>query len=288
MAIMATITGAIAITMLSERPRARRRSSSKARPSTGGYRSTARRFGYWLYVSLTEFRRDLGTFSTSANRDSQIAAIGASVIVLFLIGLSTPIFFSEAIIVDARAQAQDWREDKTPTQADQLAAISDPLDGADQLAFASTLSRDGSLYDDAAVLTTWAAYRQPDVQLAHDLIARADALTRGALIRDPLQPAIWLRLSYLRQKAGDDDRAAQALKLSLISGTVAPNIHLARVRLGLDLLPILDTDTSEMLRRQIRMMDVLAPSGSVELLAQSTPSQRLFIDNALADSRSYR
>jgi hypothetical protein len=210
------------------------------------------------------------------------------VIALLLIGLSAPVFFSEALIIDARAQAQDWRADKTPAQADQLAAITDPLDGADRLAFASTLSRDSSLYDDAAVLAMWAAYRQSDVQLAHDLFARADILTRQALIRDPLQPAIWLRLSYLRQKAGDEDRAAQALKLSMISGTVAPNIYLARVRLGLDLLPILDADMSEMLRRQIRMMDDLVPSGRADLLAQSTPSQRLFIDNALADSPTYR
>lgn len=94
----------------------------------------------------------------------------------------------------------------------------------------------------------------------------AMAVQAAALAAAPGDPNGWLRLARERFTAGDKAGAGQALRLSFLSGAVVPGIMLPRLRLGLDLHAALDTETQQIMARQIRLVWMLEPSAIPPLL----------------------
>jgi len=83
------------------------------------------------------------------------------------------------------------------------------------------------------------------------------AATLRGLAAAPGNPNGWARLSWLRLKRGDRAGAASALRLSLLSGAVTPDLMESRLQLGLQLFPSLDPDTTALLQRQFRLLSAL-------------------------------
>ncbi len=80
-----------------------------------------------------------------------------------------------------------------------------------------------------------------------------------ALGAAPGDPNGWVWLARLRLKEGKPIEAGQALRVALLAGQVLPGAMLPRLRLGLDLYPLLDADTQRLVQRQIRLVWVLSP-----------------------------
>ncbi|KJV09967.1 hypothetical protein VZ95_08080 [Elstera litoralis] len=75
-----------------------------------------------------------------------------------------------------------------------------------------------------------------------------------------------MRLARLRLKEGKRIEAGQALRVALLAGQVIPGAMLPRLRLGLDLYPVLDADTRQLVQRQVRLVWVLSPKEIPPLL----------------------
>lgn len=88
--------------------------------------------------------------------------------------------------------------------------------------------------------------------------AAAEAIERS-LSRGPVQPHGWAVLAVLRERAGNRQGAADALRLSLLSGAFDPDLMIWRLRIGMRLLPVLSDETRALLTGQIRKVWVMAP-----------------------------
>jgi len=100
-------------------------------------------------------------------------------------------------------------------------------------------------------------------------VAAAEEVVRRA----PAKPRTWLRIA----RAGElldyaDAQITPALKMSILTGRVEPTLMLARLELGLRYLPVLDEETTLLLRdqavltwavQQTKMLD-LTTSGSLD------------------------
>ncbi len=100
---------------------------------------------------------------------------------------------------------------------------------------------------------------------------RAGDPSAGAVLETALgaaagDPAGWVWLARLRLKEGKRIEAGQALRVALLAGQVVPGAMLPRLRLGLDLYPVLDADTQQLVQRQVRLLWVLSPKDVPPLL----------------------
>jgi len=100
------------------------------------------------------------------------------------------------------------------------------------------------------------------------LYARATATVEAAVAAGPVQPHAWTMLAVLRERAGNPAGAAEALRLSMLSGAVAPSMMVWRLETGLRLLPYMDEDTVSLLRRQVRLAWVLMPDRLAQVKAE--------------------
>jgi hypothetical protein len=83
--------------------------------------------------------------------------------------------------------------------------------------------------------------------------ARAEAASRGALARAPVEPNGWLRLAWLAWTGGaPPGRTAALLRASVATGPYEPALTALRARIALDLWPSLPLDARLALAGQIR------------------------------------
>lgn len=94
----------------------------------------------------------------------------------------------------------------------------------------------------------------------------ATIVLEAALGQAAGDPSGWVRLARLRLKDGKLVEAGQALRVALLAGQVVPEAMLPRLRLGLDLYPVLDADTRQLVQRQVRLVWVLSPQEIPQLL----------------------
>lgn len=110
--------------------------------------------------------------------------------------------------------------------------------------------------------------------------AEARRLTVASLAQAPSQTNGWMRLAYLRAAAGEYEAAAQALRLSQLTGRVPPALVADRVRLGLSLLPWLGAEGRLLLARDVRDGWIL--NTGIVTDAVRTAEQAGFVTEALA------
>lgn len=106
----------------------------------------------------------------------------------------------------------------------------------------------------------------------------------AALALAPGDPNGWLWLARLRLKDGKSAAAGQALRMSLLAGQVVPEMMRTRLRLGLDLYPVLDADTQRLVQRQVRLVWVIYPQDIPQLL--TVQAYRPVVTEALAAATS--
>ncbi len=104
-----------------------------------------------------------------------------------------------------------------------------------------------------------------------EVLQNAVAALEAGLAEAPAQPAAWAQLAYLRAISGDAVAAAKALRLSLLSGPVAPGVLPSRLKFGLALRPTfpsaMASELDDLLKRQVRLLWLTAPHELVPLSA---------------------
>lgn len=140
----------------------------------------------------------------------------------------------------------------------------------------------GELALAAARLDTARAW-SPDPRLARDAAilnwrsdpARAEAALNAALAGAPLQPDLWMWLARLRLERGETAAAWQAVRLSMLSGAVAPTVMLDRLEMALRLRPLMTADDRALLRRQVRLTYILHPMAVRQRMAADAEAAEL-------------
>lgn len=208
-----------------------------------------------------------------ARRQSRRAALLAGAVALGIVTLAAPRVVSEALVLSSRERIIDIQSgQETGSQVD-LA------ERATTVETVGSWSGDGRLVTDGALLLMRQAAVTRDLTERKLLLQRAIALTEDGLRRSPAHPVGWTRLAALRVAMGEQDKAAQAFRLSLLTGPVVPQITASRIAQGLALLPHLNVDTRQLLARQVRLLEA-TQSKDLQALATS-PEAALFIQHAL-------
>lgn len=194
---------------------------------------------------------------------------------LGLVLMAAPRFGGEMMLWPARSQITAIQSGQSPGSADDLAAAAALIEEAGSwTADHRLIANGGLLLMRQAVVTT-------DPVARSTLLRRAVALTEEGLRRTPAQPVAWTRLAALRLALGEPEKAGKAMRLSLLSGPLMPQITAPRLAQGLALLPYLDKDTKELLARQVRLLQATQPAQLNALKADAGISA--FIENTLAN-----
>lgn len=191
-----------------------------------------------------------------------------------LAGLGLPQLVAALRTTDARAVLWEARSGPMPAP-DRLAAAAADLDAAQWWV------TDGEALGDRGFLLLQQAQAAPPGPRRSALLDQAMAATAAGLAAAPAQPSLWARLAWLHTVHGDRASALPALRMSLLTGPVAPALMASRLELGLSLMPVMDPDTRALLRRQVRLLWVVSPD-RVAALAQKAPTGG-FIRDALDD-----
>lgn len=204
--------------------------------------------------------------------------LGAAVVAVALGGalvwLGAPRLIAALGGLDARAVIWDARAGRAPPP-ERLAAAAAELDAAQRWA------EDGEAMSDRGFLLVQQARATPPGPERGALLDRAARVTEAALAVAPAQPSAWARLAWLHVARGDAAAAIPALRLSLLTGPVAPALMGSRLELGLDLLSLMDADTRGLLRRQVRLLWIVSPE-TVAALSRR-PDTGGFVLDALND-----
>lgn len=213
----------------------------------------------------------------NAKNDAPAAWLAAAVGVVLLV-LAAPRMAGEIWVVDARTTLYDVLDTRagdtdSPDPADLTQA-------AARISLAGALTGDARLIADRGLLLLRRAEAEPPGPQRDQLLADALAATERGLASGPGQTYAWARLAYLRAITGDRRGAGDALRLSMLAGSVAPQLMPSRLRLGLFLLPDLDKEERDLLARQVRLLFIMRPE-QLEGIA-TTDTIRAFIDEALA------
>lgn len=175
------------------------------------------------------------------------AALGAALAIL-----GAPRLVASLTALDAAAVLYAARDDQPVSPAALTAAAAD-------LKSAAAWAEDGDLTADRGYLLLAAANQTNDEDERARLLTAAEQATAAGLATAPGQPSAWARLAYLRQRRGDGPGAAAALRLSFLSGAVAPALMESRLALATALLPHFNADGLALLERQARLFWVLSP-----------------------------
>ncbi|HLN24482.1 MAG TPA: hypothetical protein VK558_10895 [Patescibacteria group bacterium] len=223
--------------------------------------------------NTTSPKRDEGRQKSHAG----VALVGAA-LGLSILALAVPRLTSAVIALDSREVLSSLRDGQPIDAARQSAALAD-------LERASAWVADGELALDRGYLLMQQADAAADVQTRAALRRQAIAATAAGLALSPSQPSAWARLAALRAAENDRQGAADALRLSMLTGAVAPALMASRLNLGLSLLPELDRDTTEQLRRQVRLTWAISPD-IVGEMAQRPATGRFVVEalNTMSDS----
>lgn len=184
-----------------------------------------------------------------SHRGAAVVALGLGAL---LLGLGAPRLLAAVQALDARAVLWDVHAGAT-VPPDRLASA------AEGIASASRWAWDGELEGGRGLLLLTLAEQAPPGPDRERLYDEATAASEAALAAAPGQPGVWARLAWLRERRGDQAGAVAALRMSMLSGAVVPEMMAPRVEMGLRLLPAMDAETADLLRRQIRLTWVIAP-----------------------------
>lgn len=196
-------------------------------------------------------------------------ALGAA-----LVWLGVPRLIAALETLDARAVIRDARAGHPPPP-DRLAAAAADLDAAQRWV------EDGETMSDRGFLLVQQARALPPGPERAAVLDRATRATEAGLAAAPAQPSAWARLAWLHVTRGDVVAAIPALRLSLLTGPVAPALMASRLELGLELLSAMDADTRNLLRRQVRLLWIVSPE-TVAALSRK-PDTGGFVLDALND-----
>lgn len=208
-------------------------------------------------------------------RQARRIAIPAAILGLALLAMAVPRFAGELMLWPARAQIAAIQMGQETAPADELAAAIASIEQMGGWTGDSRLVADGGLL----LMRQAAVTADPAARLA--LLHRAVNLTEEGLRRGPAHPVAWTRLAALRVALGQPDKAAAALRLSLLSGPLVPQITASRLAQGLALLPALDPDTQGLLARQVRLLQGTHPEQLAALKTDAAASN--FIQQALSN-----
>jgi hypothetical protein len=180
------------------------------------------------------------------------AAVVGAVIACLLLALGVPRLISAGLSLNAGNVLWDVYG-RAPVPTERLAAA------AADLASAGAWVRDGTAEAHRGLLLIQQASRTPPGPERDRLRREAVSATEAGLAVAPGDPSAWYRLANLRALAGDRAGAVAALRASMLSGAVVPDLMVPRIELGLTLLPQMDRDSVALLSRQIRLTWVIAP-----------------------------
>lgn len=213
-----------------------------------------------------------------ARRQTRKAAIPAALAGLLLLGLALPRFVGEVALWPARGRILDIQTGLPPAENSALAAAAASIE-----TFGS-LTSDGRLVADGGLLLMHQAAATSDPAERTRLLHRAVVLTERGLQSTPAHPVGWSRLAALHVALGDPAAAARALRLSLLSGPIVPQIMASRLQQGLGLLPHLDEDGQRLLARQVRLLHTIQPERLAALRSGPEGEGEAFIHRSLADA----
>lgn len=222
--------------------------------------------------SATDWVRDMRT-----RRQGRWIALLAGGTGLVLLCLALPRLAGEAMVVEARQHVLALRTDPAATGG--TAAL---LSSASAIDRAGPLTGDGRLIADGGLLLLRAALLATDAAERQRLLRAAAAASEAGLREGPVHPAAWTRLAFIRRELGEPAAAAAALRLSMLTGAVMPQVMADRLALGLDLLPYLDPEGLALLQRQIRLVNGIRPE-SLPALARRSPFAQAFITVTLRE-----
>lgn len=141
--------------------------------------------------------------------------------------------------------------------------------------------RDGERAGDISLLLVHQALLAATPAEQAPLWEAAEAAAVSALSVAPGQPGVWARLAEVRERRGNREGAVAALRMSMLSGSFVPALMVPRIEQGLRLLPALDRDTRELLKRQLRLTWVANPAFVVAISAR--PDGGPLVREALAE-----
>ncbi|OYQ37173.1 hypothetical protein CHU95_02160 [Niveispirillum lacus] len=222
--------------------------------------------------STTDWVRDM-----RRRRQSRWIALLAGGTGLVLLCLALPRLAGEGLVVEARQHILALRTDPAATGG--MTAL---LSSAAVIDQAGPLTSDGRLVADGGLLLLRAALLQTDAAQRQQLLRRAAAASEAGLRQTPAYPAAWTRLAFIRRELGEPMAAAAALRMSLLTGAVMPQVMVDRLGLGLDLLPYLDPEGVALLQRQIRLIKDIQPDSLPGLAVRSAFAQA-FIEATLQE-----
>lgn len=217
-----------------------------------------------------------------ARRQARRMAVPVGLLSLVLLVMAAPRFVGEMMLWPTRTMIADIQ---TGRQTDRDAGPAGDL-AHDLIAGAAAIEErggwagDNRLIADGGLLLMRQAAMTADPAARADLLRRAVRLTEQGLRRAPAHPVAWTRLAALHVALGQPEKAAMALRLSLLSGPLIPQITASRLAQGLALLPYLDKDTRGLLARQARLLQAAQPE---QLVALKTDAAGIdFIRRALS------
>lgn len=215
-----------------------------------------------------------GDVSTAAPLD-RISLSIAACLALALVALALPRVVGELNLVGARSVVSAALENRPDKQQ--------PLSAQSYAKAAAAIATFGGLTGDARLVANRGIVllRQGSVGDAQSARSLEEALeaTEWGLAQNPGNTDSWARLAYLRARIGNPAGAASALRMSMLTAPVSPQLMPSRLRLGLHLLDHLNEEQRSLLARQVRLLWVTQPS---ELVWESIKdADRDFIADAL-------
>jgi len=205
---------------------------------------------------------DTATTTENSRPSATGAAAVAGAFACLLLALGLPRLIAAGIGFDSRIVVWNVFEGADVSAVD-LASAEAGMNAA------AAWVREGEREGERSLLLLHSAERAAEPgERAAQLNAAAAAAT-AALSVAPGQPSVWYRLAELRERLGDRDGAAAALRMSFLSGSFVPSLMESRVEMGLRLLQGTNTETADLLKRQIRLTWVARPAYVAELGART-------------------
>jgi hypothetical protein len=208
-------------------------------------------------------------------RSRRIAPL-AGLLSLIILGLALPRLVGEVMVLEARQVVLDLR-----TDLDSAGEPARLLDAAAAIEAAGSLTGDGRLVADQGLLLMQTAVRAADAETRRRLLLAAASASETGLRLAPAYPAAWTRLAFIRRELGDPAAAATALRMSMLTGAVMPQVMTSRLALGLELRPWFDPEGLRLLARQVRLVQEIRPDSLAGL--SRSPTTDAFITATLRD-----
>jgi len=187
-----------------------------------------------------------------------VPALVAGLIGILLLGLGIPRLCAALQSLEAREVVWNvYAEANVPQTTLSHAAV--------ELAAADAWVRDGEREGDRSLLLMHqAVLASTPTEQAKLWLAAEDAAV-SALSVAPGQPSVWFRLAVMREQREDKAGAVGALRMSMLSGSYVPALMIPRIEQGLRLLPMMDHETLDLFKRQLRLTWAAKPEFIVTL-----------------------